>query len=544
MLTQVDSQLFEGIYLDAVYVHIGNKKFVREPSIHIGNQINNIINKNFRKSREFALWLRKKFNIVDGVEIRDTNVFAKFGNLLEKNIKIYLCAEVFRIKRNGGSLIEFYSIKSLDSKEIVFITDNNDNRFYRKLLDFLQFNPVCDLVCEKYGIEHGLNQSEEALKKDIKIALINKLIPEMDSIITFSNKNTEYCLAYYPLNKRIPKETPAWDSFLNQIDTKENVLLFRAWVYSIFKDDNFGRQALWISGTGTTGKSVISRVIYNRLAMINRSIVGTVESFHHQDKFSSASFVGKRYIMYADATDRSALRRQLLKNITGNDIIATRNLNTVKTSNSVYSKVMITSNQFPFVDADKPEEMSRVILIQVDYTKSKIAKNKWHETQTEEWENVLLSEMDDFLYNSEKIYYDMLQEDKQNLKISKEAIDNLTGLNYALNDLFILWWDCCVNEIKENEAMDVMTTTDIKSQFKRFGGEKLKKLVGNKQWLFNKNITIMLRIKGIEIFDLGVAAEQFIKGYTIHNYKITADELVEKELQAVKEGKEKRQIFK
>ncbi|MFO0319344.1 MAG: hypothetical protein ACK5Z5_02945, partial [Neisseriaceae bacterium] len=128
------------------------------------------------------------------------------------------------------------------TNELKYLTSTVEERHLQKLYNYMLY------VANNQNIAH---MPEKVAKKYLQDLIRSKSFHiNVANIVSISNSTHEYCFSYIPLeqirqlNKNNP--TPAWDNFLLQFNLEVERELFMAFVYSIFKADNFGRQILWL----------------------------------------------------------------------------------------------------------------------------------------------------------------------------------------------------------------------------------------------------------------------------------------------------------
>lgn len=508
ILKSIDIDLFQNIHIDSVYLFIGNKKIPRS-SVGIYNQVADYMNyKMSSKLKLFLEWLKQEYN----VDELDESIIKKWEEGLLLSVKKNLYGEAFRIRYKDNNKIEFYSL--VDGNLIEYLSNTDDAALYRILANYLLYTPKINDICNKLDLPHPADEGHGTMHiaKEIKLALRYNLIPRIDEYVVLSNDKKQYCLAYYNLKQGNPNaETPAWDNFLFQMESENMRECFMAWIYSVFDANNFGRQICWLQGMGDTGKSVVGNVIYKRIARLNQHVVGTLENYKYQDKFTMSSFVNKRFCLDADSQNYAIVRMGLIKNITGRDTVTIRGLNTLKTSTQIYSKILCTSNRKPYVNTNKAEELTRILYIPLN---SKLCRDRylyWFENhKNEDWQECLENEIDNFIARC-KIHYDkLLNADGHNIKIYDGMIDELDDNLYALKRELPFWWNHCL--VQTDKLEDIVTMEDLIADYMRY-------LSSYKLSYFAKRdcrsfVFTHVRILLVPMYKLKHSNEVYIRGYT------------------------------
>lgn len=469
-VTKVEKRLFESIYIDKVFIYIGSyKEVINEAGIY--NQIcAYLLTK--KKLEKFYCWICEIY----GTEVTDEipeEIIEQWQNKLILNTRGTIYSEVLRIERSSDQGYNFYAVKNRGN-ELRFLCGMDSSQNYMTLLrQFLKYNDICSTICDAQKLEHPMEKKDAEIREDIDRCLRYRLIPIIDKVSIIANNKETYCLAYYDLNQGNKKNpTPAWDSFMSTIPEDGSKECFMAFIYSIFKGDNFGKQVLWIHGVGDSGKSKVVQALKKRLEALSPHIVGALAPTFFQDKFTSISHVNKRLIVAQDWADRSLIKSQLIKNITGNDDANIRGMGQEAKSANIYSKLVISSNFNPWLNPNKSEELSRMLYILLDPELVLAARTGWTPDKGN-WGKLLLEEIDDFVTKCEPSYYSRLAEDGHNIKIYDTMIDKLSGASY-LTDNMKIWWDNCVRPFAptDDKKDNVLYYEDLCYDYKRFLGKR------------------------------------------------------------------------
>lgn len=155
-----------------------------------------------------------------------------------------------------------------------------------------------------------------------------------------------------------PGGTPTWDEFTSRLDFPD---IFMAWVWTIFIPENFGRQIMWLKGSGYDGKSQVCDAIANFYG--GEEFVATMQS--KQTNFSLSQLYGKRLVLYNDCKDIRLHRKDDIKRLTGKDKTTVEFKNENPFAARVYAKLLVNSNWYPRIDFSQKSEHSRVIALEV-----------------------------------------------------------------------------------------------------------------------------------------------------------------------------------
>lgn len=527
MLKQSDKVFFASISIDYLHLFINRQKYARNDKLGIYNQVKDILKRTKGKAELFDEYLASW----SGVEKVSASVVTQWEGYLYKKLKPNFYAHMFRIKRVSNTRVDIYACVDggcvLDK-----ICSSTDSNVYKAIKNYCEFWEYANKWCLTNDVINPADLSLLSIKADFRAALMANLIPSISDVRVLSNNHEDYCLAYYDLDSgSLSAKTPAWDNFLVQMVSDECRYAYRAWIYSLYKGDNFGRQILWIHGVGESGKSVTANVIYADIKSLNSQIVTSLEAVDNMDKFSLSSYMDKRLVMAADTTDRGLVRNNLVKNLTGRDVASIREMGQGKKESIVYSKVMITSNKTPVVNTESPEEVSRMLLISLVPEKCVDAKNWWYNNNMGDWARCLKNELRDFIRQS-KVYYDMfLNPNGQDLKHYDRHLETLElSRSYLRRDLPV-WWKACIAETG-NHA-DTIKLSDLSRDYERFlRGEMW--IDRNTRFFIKSNTTTYLREIKVPLIELPNFNTVIVVGYKFieddPKDRATAKEVVEKQI--------------
>lgn len=510
-LTQLDIYEFDNICLDDVYITVGNNKLLRNKDLSIFNQIAGYYD-SIGKLNKFSIWLCHKYNLNLG-DVIPHEIIMKWENLLITRQRSLIYIEALRIKYSSNGIIDFYGITN--DCVVHKITSTDQKVFYPDLIRYLKFHEIPRRMCEELNIDKIITKSDKEIKNDIEICLENSLFKKIDNIKILSNGKKEFCLAHYSFKLgKVYKETPAWDSFINQLFDDGSRQCFMAFVYSVFKAENRGRQLLYLYGPGNTGKSMICNTIANRLKKLNSNIVASLPNQFNEDKHTLASLVGKRLITAPDTVDRALVRNKLIKNITGNDDVAVRKMFSIETQENIYSKIIATSNSRPWVIVDREEEISRILYIPIDSTLSLEAKKTWHTIYPGiDWGKKLETEIDDFIAKCKEHYNALLLPDGHNIKPYDGMNIKLESSKFHIQRDQLIWWEKCLQPYTGMGITNALTITDLCKDYCRFVGTATGRKKNEDDYYIRSFMCTMIKNKGIAIKALDIGNVQYIAGW-------------------------------
>lgn len=527
MLKQSDKVFFAGISIDYIHLFIGKNKYIRNEKLGIYNQVKDVLKRYKGKAELFDEYLCYWGNVPKV----NASLIMQWESFLFKSLKPNFYANMFMIKRISNIKIDIY-VRVNGGNVLEKICSSDDNNVYRSIKSYCEFWDYGNKWCMTNDVINPSDLTTQDIKADFRSTLMANLIPMVDNVNVLSNKLDSYCLAYYDLLQGdLKAKTPAWDNFLRQMVSDECRHAYRAWIYSLYKGDNFGRQMLWIYGVGESGKSISSNVIYNHMKGLNSQIVTTLESVDNMDKFSLSSYIDKRLVMAADTTDRGLVRNTLVKNLTGRDVASIRQMGQAKKESMVYAKVLITSNKTPFVNTESPEEVSRMLLISLIPEKCVDAKNWWYNNNLGDWDVCLKNELPDFIRQSKASYDMFLMPNGHDFRHYDKHLEVLElSRSYLRRDLPV-WWDSCVE--KTDNPQDTIKLSDLSRDYERFlRGEMW--VDANTRFFIKSNTTTYLREIKVPLMELPNFNTIIVVGYRFKEpdskNRVTAKDVVAEQI--------------
>ena len=197
------------------------------------------------------------------------------------------------------------------------------------------------------------------VKKAHALAALPFFQCSMPAII--SNRLDEPALHYFDL-KAIRKEgpTPTWDEFGERF-SEDDFKALKAFIWSIFKAKNKGRQLLYIyDPDGFSGKSVLMSVLARYLGP---DISASVQKDSLNNQFSLAKIWDKRLVTIDDNKNRNLIRSEKMHMILGGGWADIE----MKGRNSFHAKLftkMLAGGNIPLaIDPYAVHERSRLIMI-------------------------------------------------------------------------------------------------------------------------------------------------------------------------------------
>lgn len=531
MIKSEDRILLDGIYVTRTHIFIGTGKVV----ITKAGLYNQILGYLKRSKRDNVLqeWLCEHY----GVKTLTDDLKRQYEDKLRTSERNSLYSECLRIKYCDNSNIEFYGVAS--GRQLVYLTSINDSSFYNTLIRYLKFNKMCKAKAKELNFSI-MSLSVSAIKKEIDECLELDLLEEIKDIQVLSNNPEQYCLAYFDLGllAENSRPTPAWDNFICGFKDGDARECFMAALYSLFVGLNRSRQVVYLVGAGDTGKTRVANVMNDLLMKLNSGICTALEPLAYQDRFSTSSYIYKWFVLAADNKDLNILRTTLIKNITGNDWVATVEKGQDKDKSHLFSRVFVTSNKLPWCDVSKPEELSRILLFQLDPVLAKTARNRWDVTVMGEWAELLQNEAIDFLGKCKPYYDKWLSQDGHNL-IQYDGMKDilLSGVFFIKRDLRT-WWNLCIKKYDGKNTTNVLKLSQLADDFSRFIGSQNHN--GKYNYSIRSFLSTMLMENKIVIHQLNIGNELVINGYDFiekdAKKRATSLAIIDNEINQVNDG--------
>jgi hypothetical protein len=489
--------LFADIYIDDVNLYIDGRRKILIFDMPLINQIKEHLTA--QQGYDLDKWLLVKYQLPTIIECME----AWQAELKEKqNISVY--SRFLRIRWDLDG-VNIY--KLIGKNQLKYLTHTKDVDWVRKTKDYLSW-----VARDKWFL-----QSVVLVKKELQEVIFNGCIPIVEKIYVISNNLDDYCLSYFDLDNLPSTPTPAWDNFVRQFTFPIYAELFRAWIYSIYVGKNYGRQLLWINGKGKSGKTTIINTIGEHLSLVNDSIVKVMPKFLNTDKYTLSQFTDIRLTTIGDCIDSALIKREEIKNLTGNDEVVIRNMFQSERRAKVYSKILVSSNRRPFISTSLDHELTRIIFVSLDDEKCYEAENYWDVHTMGQWKHKLKEELPAFIHSCKPYYEKHLSPDGENLIIYKEMVQDLElYAQFHTKREIDLWWKNCIKKDEQGK----LTFEQLVEDYFRFLTRKNTKISIIRSFIMTK-----LREEQIIIHNLNIANSLAIKGYKFINPDITVETL-------------------
>lgn len=484
MLTKRLTKLISEITYDGFFVYIGGEAYLVDDSplstvSYNSPQISAVI-------KEYAT---KYHGSVEG-----------YREHLEANIKPNILSSNF-VQIKAETAIDLYTN---DCGRIKFLVSTDAPNFQKNVYLFLKFHRK---------LQDTILDDEQGFKQYLVQSIVRDIIPVIKDYSKIANKPNEYGLAYFPLDKLPSGDTPAWDSFIGQIEPEFRGAT-KAWLYSLFLRNNRGRQVIWFHGQGQSGKTSIANVIGQVFSAQHKELVSTLEHKMNIDKFTMSGFENAALVIISDSKERRLVASDVVKSITGGDTVALRGFNKAKRSAQIYSKIMVTSNYAPSIDTKQKHELSRILYVPIDAYLSQEALNNWDTSK--DWAQELHNEFWMFIEKCKVDYYENLEDDRNNIKTPKSMVEKLSQGTFGKASLDTAAF------LEHNCNFDISRSTplsELQDAYIKFLGIK------KSTWRQETTLYNSLLERRLIITYIGAGSLQLVIGIELNDKQITRKEL-------------------
>lgn len=289
----------------------------------------------------------------------------------------------------------------------------------------------------------------------------------------YSNDFDEPALYHIDLDKIIaPGEPhPTWDKYLQRFRPDEAAVI-RAFVWSIFKADNTGRQMLYFyDPDGFSGKSVFEKALASGLG---EHLVAALQKDSLNNQFSMAKIWNKRLVVIDDNKNPNLLRSEKVHIVLGSGLADIEAKGRNSFMYKMQCKVIASGNVRLKIDPSANHERTRVITVEPHVTddmlkefavcdkNGKPKRNKYGRVQLigdATFEQRLIEEFKAFLADCKDDYERLCPKDSS-IIISEQMEDALESLSDDTYDI--------IDEILENHFVfgnpnDALSVLDLNS---------------------------------------------------------------------------------
>ncbi len=369
----------------------------RVKQLYFENPYTTIINEarwTASKKNKFELYITDKFGSPD-----EFNQYVMTKRMKSYNSKANNVSFVHDPEFNlafltvNGTHVDCYARESKYNGVCKFISSSNNTRFYDDIVNYLRLIKHLPSICKVKtdakiveALKFELNMGYHAIEGEIKL---------------ISNNKKDLCLAYIPLDQLSKGRCDKWWQFVDQLAFDSQKHLFMAWIYSVFVDNDFSRQVLWLEGEAITGKSRIFSVLGKVLRKYNTNLFKSITDRNNFDKFSIEGFDRCRLALFADANEADFFKRRDIHTMTGGDFVTINRKNKPVQTKNIMVKIAVYSNHAPIIDKKMLHETSRLIHLWID--PQKVHRDKWDNSVN--FESELEKQFFFFLYECKEYYY-------------------------------------------------------------------------------------------------------------------------------------------
>lgn len=167
--------------------------------------------------------------------------------------------------------------------------------------------------------------------------------PELDRDMSGIDIFSEETWRQYPIT-----------GFLARASSPDNLCAF---IGSLFFEESYIQQYLYIYGKGGGGKGALIRLI--------NSILGTAchsDTLEDEGRFWTSSFIGKRLVVFSDSDKKYEMGKGSFKRLTGGDAIRIEYKNGATFNAILTCKYIINSNYEPVLKFDEADQRRAVVV--------------------------------------------------------------------------------------------------------------------------------------------------------------------------------------
>lgn len=149
-------------------------------------------------------------------------------------------------------------------------------------------------------------------------------------------------LPWHPVADRI---APTWELILQRMSNAE---AFKAWIGSLFDEQSYMQQYVWLHGKGNEGKGCINRF----LMKVFGPAYCSKQPKERGDKFWTHELLGKRLVVFPDCNDQAFVTSGMFKSLTGGDPIPVEAKGEMSYTTRLNAKYLVFSNEKPCLSSE------------------------------------------------------------------------------------------------------------------------------------------------------------------------------------------------
>jgi len=254
---------------------------------------------------------------------------------------------------------------------------------------------------------------------------------------TLSVKYDEPAFFHFDPNILSEGKTVTWDNWMMGMDEYAKPI-FRSYIYSIFDPENMGRQALWLSDDGYSGKSSVSKAITKFMRNVG---VASLSKDSLKNQFGYSTIYGKRLVIYGDCKNSNLMQTEKIHTLLGGDNVPIERKGEQTFMGWIHAKMIVNSNIKPIISSTSYNEVSRIIYIPLHEPPENVMKNycmvdgsgriERYETgvpkfiSNNSFVDDLLSELPAFLHKCKRDY-DILSPNRGDIILPSEMVTNIS----------------------------------------------------------------------------------------------------------------------
>lgn len=470
--------------IDKVALYIIEKKMVtrtRAGIIKVGNvklTVESLVEVFARNGAELAAKFGEKVFGLNKLELVSEieSYFKSLDELDNASDQAYEAAKahfpfLWLAKQNGSQL--YYMLISKDTKEVVPVT----NVSLQGILIAIRSGVEVLASLEKVWRDNFPRASFQQFIGQVQVSWEmdpERGMSEEPSLISWDKE--EVTFKYFNPEHMVEQPTPAWDEFTTRLDYPE---IFKAWVWSVFEQRDYGRQAMWIKGTGFDGKSTVAKALQR---IYGDTGVTSISQKAYDSNFFYNTVYGKRFAIYGDAKSPNVVLSEKIHSLLGGDIVSVEAKGENPFMGRVFCKLLILSNIDPHIDTDKRNEVSRILYLRV--------RNNPNARGSADFEDNLVAEKNGFLFKCREAYRKLLTEGTEMVmpKDMKESLEEAHG--GSVSDVIQLFLSEKVEKDEEESVSSAVLYKEFRVFAKDYG-------VSSSDVTFNEhNLRAALKDKG------------------------------------------------
>ena len=212
-----------------------------------------------------------------------------------------------------------------------------------------------DITFMRYGSTY---QFDMRGLKELEQKMLNEYEPVPYPTAVNFRKDKGLCFNRLPWDYDEPGFSPLFNELMRRTSNAEALMCF---IGSLFFEESDQQQYVWLYGTGKNGKGSLARFLKK---CFGQACAGGLQIPRMDDKFWTASLIGKRLGIFPDANNAKFVRSSLFKSLTGEDTISIERKFKESVDVKLNTKFIFISNNKPDI-VDEVSDMRRVIYCEV-----------------------------------------------------------------------------------------------------------------------------------------------------------------------------------